>query len=98
MGTDTMRRGGERRGARLGLWMTGEHPLSAPRTAAPAEPATRAWTSRPPYAVGPDDPRLVVLRREAAARLRPVCAGMPAEAFEALVRDVAAFRLRWAPC
>ena len=87
MGTDTMRRGGERRRSRFTLWMTGER----------AAPAPRGWTPRPPYPFAPDDPRLAVLRREAAARLRRVCAGMPDDAFEALVRDVAAFRLRWSP-
>ncbi len=93
MGTDTMRRGGERRGARFRLWVTGERSVPAPRAGQPG----RAWTSRPPYAVAADDPRLALLRREAAARLRHVCAGMPDDAFEALVRDVAAFRLRWSP-
>jgi hypothetical protein len=36
------------------------------------------------------------LRAEVAARLRPVCASMPAEEFARLVEDVAAFKLRWA--
>ena len=92
MGTDTMRRGGARRGAGFRIWMTGELSL----------PAARAGQSgrlaRPPYAFAPDDPRLVALRRDAAARLRPVWAGMSDDSFEALVRKVAAFRLRWAPC
>ena len=90
MATDRMRRGGERRG--VGAWFRkANDPAAAPG------PVTRGRTARPPYAFTPDDPRLVALRREVAARLRPVCADMPAEAFELLVRDVAAFRLRWAP-
>jgi hypothetical protein len=58
-----------------------------------------ATTSRPsvPYHFEPNDPRLPAIRAEVAERLRPVCAAMPADAFERLVRDVAAFRLRWAP-
>ena len=49
------------------------------------------------YQFEPDDPRLPAIRAEVAERLRPVCAEMPDDAFELLVRDVAAFRLRWAP-
>lgn len=49
------------------------------------------------YQFQPDDPRLLVIRAEVAERLRPVCAEMPDEVFELLVRDVAAFRLRWTP-
>lgn len=93
MGTDTMRRGGARRGAGLRIWMTGELPLATPSAGQP----TVGRTARPPHAFAPDDPRLATLRRDAAARLRPVCAGMPDDRFEALVRQVAAFRLRWAP-
>ena len=40
---------------------------------------------------------VAALRREVACRLRAVCGGMDAAAFELLVRDVAAFKLRWAP-
>ena len=94
MGTDTMRRGGARRGAGLRIWMTGELPVPTPRAGQPL----LARTARAPHAVAPDDPRLPALRRDAAARLRPVCAGMPDDSFEALVRQVATFRLRWAPC
>ena len=50
-----------------------------------------------PYQLQPDDPRLPAIRAKVAERLRPVCAEMPDDAFELLLRDVAAFRLRWAP-
>ena len=98
MGTDTMRRGGARRGAGFRIWMTGDIPLSTP----PATPRTgqqpvRLRGARPPYAFASDDPRLATLRRDAAARLRPVCADMADDSFDALVGKVAAFRLRWAP-
>jgi hypothetical protein len=49
------------------------------------------------YQFEPDDPRLPAIRAEVAERLRPVCAAMPDDVFELLVRDVAAFRLRWTP-
>ena len=49
------------------------------------------------YQFEPDGPRLPAIRAEVAERLRPVCAEMPDDAFELLVRDVVAFRLRWAP-
>ncbi len=62
-------------------------PVSTPTTLAP--PAS--------YQFEPDDPRLPAIRAEVAERLRPVCAEMPDDAFELLLRDVAAFRLRWAP-
>lgn len=62
-------------------------------------------TSRPPttprrsapYHFGPEDPRLPALRAEVADRLRPVRGAMPTDAFERLVREVVAYRLRWAP-
>ncbi|MDF1504336.1 hypothetical protein [Roseisolibacter sp. H3M3-2] len=80
----------DRRASRAGS--AGEHPgaLTGAVTRAPRDPR------RPPYAVIPDDPALVAMRREVANRLRAVCAGMDAAAFELLVRDVAAFKLRWA--
>jgi hypothetical protein len=71
---------------------TGEYAVAS--TTAPARAARER---RPPYLVAPDDPALAALRRDVASRLRAVCAGMDAAAFETLVRDVAAFRLRWAP-
>jgi hypothetical protein len=76
-------------GRRASRWSAGEYAV------APAARATRE--RRPPYAVAPDDPALAALRREVASRLRAVCAGMDAAAFEGMVRDVAAFKLRWAP-
>ena len=93
MGTDTMRRGGARRGAGFRIWMTGDAPLTTPRSGQ----ASRPRGARPPYAIASDDPRLATLRCDAAARLRPVCAGMADDSFEALVGKVAAFQLRWAP-
>jgi len=82
----TLARAPERRASRRS---TGEYAIAV----APA----RAPRGRPPYAVTPDDPELVALRREVASRLRAVCAGMDAAAFGLLVRDGAAFKLRWAP-
>ena len=86
-GNGTIARGAERRAPRRGA---GEYPAAA-------GPARAPRGGRPPYAVAPDDPALPTLRSAVASRLRPVCAGMDAAAFETLVRDVAAFELRWAP-
>jgi hypothetical protein len=48
-----------------------------------------------PRTIAPDDPRIDVLLPELERRLRPVCATMPEEAFQAMLRDVARTRLRW---
>jgi hypothetical protein len=39
--------------------------------------------------------RSAALRADVAARLRRVCAGMPAEAFDTLVDDICVLKLRW---
>jgi len=38
---------------------------------------------------------LAALQADIAARLRPVCEGMPAEKFDELVRDIAAVKLKY---
>jgi len=38
---------------------------------------------------------LADLQRDIANRLRPVCAGIPDESFEALVREIAAVKLKY---
>jgi hypothetical protein len=43
-----------------------------------------------------DDPHVAALRAAVAERLRPVCGAMTADEFDALVRDVVAFKVRWA--
>jgi hypothetical protein len=58
------------------------------RAVPPPDPAHPSPSAR---AARVDDP----LHAETAARLRPFCGGLPADAFDALVRDVVAFRLRW---
>jgi len=40
--------------------------------------------------------RLARLVEDVSARLRTACAGMPAEDFDALVREIACRKLRWA--
>jgi hypothetical protein len=35
------------------------------------------------------------VRRDVSARLGPICAGMPAEAFDAMVTQIAERKLRW---
>ena len=42
------------------------------------------------------DPRLEPLLADLRARLRPVLGDMPPDAFEALVREIAETKLRWA--
>ena len=49
----------------------------------------------PPLPVAPNDPRIGPLAAEFAARFGRYCDGMPAEAFERLVRRAAWLRLRW---
>ena len=45
---------------------------------------------------GPDDPRLAPVVADLRARLALVCAHLPAESFDALVRRIAHTKLRWA--
>ena len=40
--------------------------------------------------------RLARLTADVAARLGPVCSDLPAAEFDALVRDIARMKLRWA--
>jgi len=47
------------------------------------------------YTVSVQDRRAGDVRSDVEVRLRRVCADMPAEAFETVVSDVVAFRLRW---
>ena len=47
------------------------------------------------YTVSAQDRRAGDLRSAVEVRLRRACADMPAEAFESVVSDVVAFRLRW---
>jgi hypothetical protein len=49
----------------------------------------------PRYAHAPEDPAFAAERAATAERLRRVCADMAPDQFELLVRDVAAFRVRW---
>ena len=44
-----------------------------------------------------DDPRLARLREDVVTRLRPACAGLPREAFDELVAEICATKLRWDP-
>ena len=61
---------------------------------APAATCT-PHTPHTPYSVSPQDRRAGDLRSDVEVRLRRVCADMPVEAFETVVSDVVAFRLRW---
>jgi hypothetical protein len=61
-----------------------------PRGSEPIPPAPL-----PPFDVPPDDPRIDALTPELARRLRPVCVSMPAEQFDAMLREIARTRLRW---
>ena len=47
------------------------------------------------YTVTAQDRRAGDVRSDVEVRLRRVCADMPAEAFESVVSEVVAFRLRW---
>ena len=57
--------------------------------------ATPAYTPAVDRHLAPEV-RLARLTVDIAARLRPVCAGMPPAAFDALVADIARLKLRWA--
>lgn len=67
--------------------------MLTPREPHPDAAARSTPASEPPAA----DARVARLRAEVAARLAPVCAGMPPEPFARLVEDVAQFTLRWSP-
>jgi hypothetical protein len=43
----------------------------------------------------PPEVRLSRLTADIAVRLKPVCDGMPAAEFDALVQDIARVKLRW---
>ena len=58
----------------------------------PLPHAPEAEAPRPPP---PDGPDVAALRADVVERLRPVCRAMTPEQFDALVRDVVAFKLRW---
>ena len=63
----------------------------------PLPPIARPVAYRPP--AGPlvsAETCLAEVVVDVTTRLRPVCAGMPAEDFAALVRAIASFNLRWA--
>lgn len=47
------------------------------------------------YTVSAQDRRAGDLRSDVEVRLRRACADMPAEAFDSVVSEVVAFRLRW---
>ena len=70
-------------------------PLSPPSPLAGARSPTPATPGVAVADAGPDDPRLPAIAGDVARRLRAVCAGMPPDAFDALVLDIARFRLRW---
>lgn len=55
-------------------------------------------TSRPPAPydpIGPDDPRLAPVVADVRERLAHVCAHLPADSFDVLVRRIAQTKLRW---
>jgi hypothetical protein len=61
------------------------------------DPVTRSRRApaEPPYEVAENDPRIEPLVPEIARRLRALCATMPPEEFDRLVRSIARTRLRW---
>ena len=61
---------------------------------APPQSTSTGHAVRDHEVTGPPD--LERLRAEIAARLRPVCPDMAPWEFELLVRDVVAFKVRWA--
>ena len=54
-------------------------------------PTPAAYTGAPAGVDGAD-----LLYADVAARLRAVCAAMPPDAFDRLVRDICAMKRRWA--
>jgi hypothetical protein len=59
---------------------------------------TQSHAGHPSHADARLEPevRLARLAADVATRLRPVCSDLPAAEFDALVRDIARIKLRWA--
>ena len=70
-------------------------PPPTPTMHAVPRPALAPPDRPPPDHPPADDPRVRAVAADVARRLRTGCGDMPADAFDALVLDIARFRLRW---